>query len=179
MIELPGVADLRMRVFLTEYQNLHKEAVLKVLDSSDFYFTYTFGNGTEAPPEAIRALKEYHYHMLCTVDTPERLKAHCATYLANTIRKDSICEMISRRHFWLSGHSRLQHYLKNELIKCFKQWRYFSGDCTYPVPSTQMFMSHKGAYAMAHTEGTLWLGKYGELRADLLEFIIRSWNEYR
>lgn len=61
---------------------------------------------------------------------------------------------------------------KEELYKHFKTWQYFSGDVVYPVPDPENMLSPVHIYDKALVSRDMWVGKYGELRLDLVKHIL-------
>lgn len=53
----------------------------------------------------------------------------------------------------------------------FKEWPNYSGDIRYPVPSLFPLISSENLYY--HTDN-MWIGEYGDLRKELLQFMIDS-----
>lgn len=56
----------------------------------------------------------------------------------------------------------------------FPWWDRYSGDCRYPVPSTNDELTPKGMFGHATDLGELWTGEYGDLRMELLDFLIEQ-----
>lgn len=55
------------------------------------------------------------------------------------------------------------------LKRLFVKWPKFSGDVVYPVPSPSAGESPKRAFEMSR-----WVGPYGDLRRELLDFLIEQ-----
>jgi len=80
----------------------------------------------------------------------------------------------------------LCYYLHNQCIpsysqdmeallrKNFKKWKRFSGSTAYPVPYPN---SSNRASTAFFTEKNLWVGKYGEYRLELVQFLIEQLEE--
>jgi hypothetical protein len=63
----------------------------------------------------------------------------------------------------------------NKVFKpLFPWWNKYSGDCRYPVPSTNDDLTPKGMFGYAADFGELWIGEYGDLRFELLDFLIEQ-----
>lgn len=54
-------------------------------------------------------------------------------------------------------------------------WPKHSGDSEYPVPAPDGVESPAYVY---HTQGDMWVGKYGDLRMELLDFVINQLEGY-
>ena len=63
----------------------------------------------------------------------------------------------------------------NKVFKpLFPWWDKYSGDCRYPVPSTNDELTPKGMFNHASDYGELWIDEYGALRMELLVFLIEQ-----
>jgi len=54
------------------------------------------------------------------------------------------------------------------------EWPKFSGVVGHPVPSTNDELTPKGMFGHATDYGELWVGEYGALRMELLDFLIEQ-----
>lgn len=69
-----------------------------------------------------------------------------------------------------------QWYIEKDAI--VQSWPMFSGDPAYPVPSSSMYaVSPMRAYDMHQQRGTLWRGRQGALRCDLIEHLIEGFEQ--
>lgn len=55
-----------------------------------------------------------------------------------------------------------------------KKWPKYSGSEGYPVPSTDPKMSACSAFYDAMDRDVMWVGEYGALRMELLDFLIKE-----
>lgn len=76
-------------------------------------------------------------------------------------KRRSICEEFSR-------HYRGDDHYGEDLRRLFKLWPKFSGQSVFPVPG--------GFTAFCRAAGTkyMWSGEYGQLRKELLNFMIEQ-----
>lgn len=69
-----------------------------------------------------------------------------------------------------------QVYLLVPLRDAFRAWPKYSGDVIYPVSVNYNKTGSCTAYREYHeakNTGTMWVGEYGKLRIELLEFLIQ------
>lgn len=69
--------------------------------------------------------------------------------------------------------------LSNEILGAiimplFEQWPKFSGDLSFPVPDPDDKLGHSNVYHMGSDDYILWTGEYGNLRKELLDFLISN-----
>lgn len=57
-----------------------------------------------------------------------------------------------------------------------RRWDKFSGDTVNPVPSDEPEYCPSEAYMAHHYRGTLWHGRQGELRRDLIEHLLQGFE---
>lgn len=57
-----------------------------------------------------------------------------------------------------------------------RRWDKFSGDTVHPVPSDDPEYCPSEAYMAYHHRGTLWCGRQGELRRDLIDHLIQGFE---
>lgn len=57
-----------------------------------------------------------------------------------------------------------------------RRWDKFSGDTVHPVPSDDPEYCPGEAYVAYHYRGTLWCGRQGELRRELLAHLIQGFE---
>lgn len=81
-------------------------------------------------------------------------------FLANT----GICDNV-----WAAGYS-IGGFLKT-INPIFKEWPSYSGDIVYPVPSPTPQRTPGKAFEFTDD---LWIGRYGNLRMDLLNHCIKT-----
>ena len=81
---------------------------------------------------------------------------------ATNWRTVGICNLVPST----AGFNKEIHRL---LSKWFEEWPEFSGDNTYPVPSTESDWDAGGMFNFADD---VWIGEYGQLRMELARFII-------
>ena len=77
------------------------------------------------------------------------------------------------------SHQVLDHtldvwYAEKDAI--LRRWDKFSGDTVYPVPSDEPEHCPSEAYMAYHYRGTLWHGRQGELRRDLIEHLLQGFE---
>ena len=83
--------------------------------------------------------------------------------------KTGICDQFKGRERWIFQYHKLSW---------FKVWRYYSGDLPFPVPNVRrapkdILTSSAGwEYEECLMAETLWDGRYGELRMDLVTHLI-------
>lgn len=73
------------------------------------------------------------------------------------------------------AHAR--HYCWGRLYNLFRKWPAFSGEEDYPVPSDIADQHPSVAFEDNSRGGSLWLGAYGALRMQLLEWMISELEE--
>lgn len=61
-----------------------------------------------------------------------------------------------------------------DLEQLMTKWHKFSGDECFPVPSTDSSLEAWRKYLQTHNK---WIGKYGQLRYELLDFLIKELTE--
>lgn len=59
-----------------------------------------------------------------------------------------------------------------ELTYIFTRWPKYSGNPKYPIKAPNSQDSERGIYAWAVDYDKMWLGSYGDLRIELLDFCI-------
>lgn len=57
-----------------------------------------------------------------------------------------------------------------------RRWDKFSGDTVHPVPSDDPEYCPSEAYMAYYFRGTLWHGRQGELRRDLIEHLLQGFE---
>lgn len=62
------------------------------------------------------------------------------------------------------------------IVPWFEQWPKFSGDISYPVPSTDKSLDEYHIYCEYNKDDRLWTGEYGDLRKELLDFLIERFK---
>ncbi|QLA10713.1 hypothetical protein TH2_147 [Shewanella phage Thanatos-2] len=62
--------------------------------------------------------------------------------------------------------------LDEYIVPLFEKWSKFSGDISYPVPSPDQSLDEYDIYWISNKDGRLWIGEYGDLRKELLNFLI-------
>lgn len=62
---------------------------------------------------------------------------------------------------------------KDEIIR---RWDKFSGDIVYPVPGRRPTSCPVDTYTNHQRKGTLWRGRQGELRRDLIEHLLQGFE---
>lgn len=72
------------------------------------------------------------------------------------------------------GVSDIAHRYICWITRKSRKWPKYSGVKEYPVPSSSKMYSPKGAYDRACLGRTMWKGRYGRLRFQLLNFLVRE-----
>ena len=92
--------------------------------------------------------------------------------------RDSICLAISKHltSYWAAG--RLVSPRRMILSAIFEMWPLYSGDIKYPVPSPNNARDAGDEWLAAIDSDSMWTGKYGEDRRNLLDFLIAKLQEY-
>lgn len=86
----------------------------------------------------------------------------------------SICEAASKGISFVNIHYEQAQAIDELLSSLFRKWPKYSGHESYPVPSATKGKTAKQNYWM---RGSKWDGEYGELRFELLEFMINNFPE--
>lgn len=68
----------------------------------------------------------------------------------------------------------IRDFYVSSICKVMEYWPKYSGDPKYPVPSTKESTSPQQMYIISKN---LWAGEYGHLRKELLDFLIRQYEE--
>lgn len=69
----------------------------------------------------------------------------------------------------------LNHRYKMWAYTVYPTWKYYSGDCVYPVPESFSKLEPKVLARYTYEASTFpWIGSYGHVRADLLQHLITA-----
>lgn len=96
---------------------------------------------------------------------------------ANNLKQAGICEATSITLNTYAAEPESFRLVRDEQRRLIDSWPKHSGDSVYPVPSVT---PNRTAYSEFHhnilnsqpLRTTLWVGEYGELRNELLQFMI-------
>lgn len=67
----------------------------------------------------------------------------------------------------------IREFYVERISSVMQQWPKYSGDMKYPVPSTEDLLGPRHMYINSKN---LWTGEYGDLRKELLDFLIERFK---
>jgi len=103
----------------------------------------------------------------------EQVKTRVENKDHNTLLSGGICENlvdILRENKTTYGENIIVWFQTKQ--DCFLAWSKFSGSSTYPVPSSNKKLSEWACWDRAFLNATMYQGRYGKLRLELLDHCI-------